>query len=137
VLAFRENEPQVWRAPRIKELYGRDDRGREEGSRDEAAPAPAAPGRELGKAAPEATRSYAQDRSNENQSNPGTGWGERGYDPVQRARFEAVPYASDQIVLRYEYASGLRALGINPWQNRNRIWERERGELGFAQPPNR
>ena len=41
--------------------------------------------------------------------------------------------SSDQIVLRYEYASGLRALGIN--LQRNRLWDRERGELGFAQPP--
>ena len=31
------------------------------------------------------------------------------------------------------YASGLRALGIIP--RRARVWERERGELGFAQPP--
>jgi hypothetical protein len=132
VLAFRENAPQVW-GGRLKSLYRGDEVGgsSDERARQEAAP-PSSP-RE-GKAAPEATRDYA---GNENESNPGTGWGERGYDPVQRTHFVAESRATDQIVLRYEYASGLRALGINPWQSRDRIWQRERGELGFAQPPGR
>jgi hypothetical protein len=45
------------------------------------------------------------------------------------------PVATDQLVFRYEYASGLRALGIEPRSSRDRLWERDRGELGFAQPP--
>ena len=64
---------------------------------------------------------------------PGTGWGDRRHDPVNEVEFTAERNASDQLVLRYEYASGLRALGIFP--RRARIWERERGELGFALPP--
>lgn len=68
-------------------------------------------------------------------SSPGTGWGDRRYDPVRRVWFVPAPVATDQLVLRYEYASGLRALGIEPRSSRDRLWERERGELGFAQPP--
>src|SRR5204863_9175101 len=45
-------------------------------------------------------------------SAPGTGWGQQGYDPVQRTHFVPALVAADQLVLRYEYASGLRALGI-------------------------
>jgi len=66
---------------------------------------------------------------------PGTGYGERSWDPVRRVWFVPEGYATDQLVLRYEYASGLRALGIFPIKFRNRLWEREHGELGFAQPP--
>jgi len=40
-------------------------------------------------------------------------------------------------VFRYEYASGLRALGIRPVRYRDRLWEREHGDLGFALPPRR
>jgi hypothetical protein len=66
---------------------------------------------------------------------PGTGWGEKSWDPVRRVWFVPESYATDQLVLRYEYASGLRALGIFPLNIKNRLWEREHGELGFAQPP--
>jgi len=66
---------------------------------------------------------------------PGTGWGEKSWDPVRKVWFVPEAYATDQLVLRYEYASGLRALGIIPRPFRDRIWEREHGELGFAQPP--
>ena len=57
-------------------------------------------------------------------ADPGPGF---EYTPENRARF-------DQIVLRYEYTSGLRALGIRI-RSRDRLWDRERGYLGFAQPP--
>ena len=40
--------------------------------------------------------------------------------------------ATDRITLRYEYASALRALGIN--LGRDRLSERD-GNLGFAKPP--
>jgi len=69
------------------------------------------------------------------EANPGTGWGERSWDPVQRTVFLAAHSATDQIVLRYEYASGLAALGIHPRQART--WYRERGEMSFAQAPRR
>jgi hypothetical protein len=52
---------------------------------------------------------------------------------VTRTEFTAERTPTDQIILRYEYASGLAALGITP--RGNRTIERERGELGFAAPP--
>ncbi|MEO5616615.1 MAG: hypothetical protein ABIS67_02510 [Candidatus Eisenbacteria bacterium] len=64
---------------------------------------------------------------------PGTGWGEQRWDPVQRIQFTAMANATDRMVFRYEYASGLRALGIFPRERR--IFDRERGEMGFAAPP--
>jgi hypothetical protein len=66
---------------------------------------------------------------------PGTGWGEQRPDPVRRVWFVPEWRATDQLVFRYEYAAGLRALGIYPNNARERVWERDRGELGFAQPP--
>ena len=64
---------------------------------------------------------------------PGTGWGDRSRDPVREVWFEPMGTATDQLFLRYEYASGLRALGIFP--DAARLELRERGEFGFAQPP--
>ena len=50
--------------------------------------------------------------------------------------FRAAAQPTDRIVLRYEYASGLQALGIRPVVNRVR--ERDRGDYGgFAEPPRR
>jgi hypothetical protein len=67
------------------------------------------------------------------ESNPGTGWGEHRRDRVREVEFLAAIRATDHLVLRYEYEAGLRSLGIYP--RHHRTWERERGELGFAQPP--
>lgn len=64
---------------------------------------------------------------------PGTGWGEHQNDHVERVQFTAERRATDTLVFRYEYAGGLRALGIFP--DRNRLRERDNGELGFAKPP--
>jgi len=69
---------------------------------------------------------------------PGTGWGDRAYDPVTLVEFRAEPAAAERVTLRYEYASALRALGILPSpyrEGRDRLGERERGDLGFARPP--
>jgi len=100
-----------------------------------AAPAPGQGGAEQNRAqrAPSESRLEAERQAPE--SNPGTGWGERRWDPVNRTWFQAERFATDHIVLRYEYASGLRALGIHPHWGRDRLRDRERGELGFAQPP--
>jgi hypothetical protein len=68
---------------------------------------------------------------------PGTGWGPRADDPVRVVSFDPEGTPSERITLRYEYASGLRALGIfpRPWWSRDRLRERERGVDGFARPP--
>ncbi len=122
VLAFREYRPQAW-GPGIRDFY----RGGQQ------APAPEAP-QLRGQAKGEAPRDMAG-LAPDNQGNPGTGWGDRRYDPVRKVWFQPESVATDQLILRYEYESGLRALGIFPQAWRNRTWERERGEVGYAQPP--
>ena len=74
-----------------------------------------------------------QSRSQAGDGYPGTGWGDRSHDPVSETWFQAVSQPSDRLVFRYEYASGLRALGI-PVQG-NRLRDRDHGDLGFAKPP--
>lgn len=135
VLSFNEVRPLYsWQPPIEKQrgAYG----DRDDGARRNGAPAPST------EMAPEAPRAKAGDRQTlesegralaGRESNPGTGWGNRRYDPVQRTVFHPAARATDRIVLRYEYARGLQALGIFPL--RSRTWERERGQLGFARPP--
>ncbi len=157
VLAFREHRP--WWATRRGDLWGGrpgyDERGGREEARDrqpraqmeqEAAPSAPSPTREgapspsasseyrsLNKSAGEKNESLA-DRST-GDSYPGTGWGEQRHDSVRQVAFTAERVATDQHVLRYEYASGLRALGIFPNRDRDRLRDRDNGTLGFAQPP--
>ena len=71
------------------------------------------------------------------ESNPGTGWGDRQRDQVSRTSFHPESSPVDRITLRYEYARGLADLGIRVRQFRDRTWERDRGELGFARSPQR
>jgi hypothetical protein len=68
---------------------------------------------------------------------PGTGWGQRTDDPAVVVEFEPDRSPAERLTLRYEYASGLRALGILPYPswNRDRLSERDRGRDGFAKPP--
>ncbi len=134
VLSFREQTPiayvpkvrrQDWNGPR-------DENGRNEldgRSRGEAAPAPSAGEGLRAQKAP--AMQYQSPPSSD--AAPGTGWGDHRWDPVTQTQFLAAAYPTDQLVLRYEYESGLRALGILPRQRR--VFERERGELGFAQAP--
>ncbi len=70
------------------------------------------------------------------QGYPGTGWGPRTEDHVVVVDFQPQPTVAEKVTLRYEYASGLRALGIIPerW-TRDRLRERDRGQPGFAEPP--
>src|SRR5258706_14630946 len=146
VAAHREVEPQTWwnkvTRPRRYQDGDRAD-GRELGQNERGGAAPA-PSTEAAPMAPQSD-SRAQMKSTEPQSAkrsltadgfthdeapqaaPGTGWGDRRYDPVQQTTFEPQRWASDQITLRYEYAAGLQALGIFPRQPR--VGDRERGEL--------
>ncbi len=152
VLSFREQLPwweknkREW--GRVKSMY-RDSgpssalppseapRAKSQESLDEAVPAPA-PQQNFqdGKrqSAPMTSRDMARGES-EN-SFPGTGWGERREDHVRQVQFTPERGATDRLVFRYEYASGLRALGIYPVRNdsRDRLRERD-GDLGFAKPP--
>jgi hypothetical protein len=53
--------------------------------------------------------------------------------------FDPEPQATERVTLRYEYRQALLALGIDLDRGRHaqpdRLWERERGEGGFAKPP--
>ena len=131
VLAFREQ-----RSPWDNIRKYRDDSRPYGGSPNEGpgldqAPRTQAAPPQIENMAPEQSKSYA-DRE---ESNPGTGWGDRKYDHVRRTNFRPEVSPVDQITLRYEYARGLAQLGIHVRQGRDRTWERERGELGFAKPP--
>ncbi len=93
--------------------------------------APSAPAPERAKSMN--TRETADQLSGGAQSYPGTGWGEHRNDHVEQVEFTAERRATDTLIFRYEYASGLRALGID--LDRDRLHERERGQVGFAKPP--
>ncbi len=149
VLAFEERRPLAWLGrPEAGRLLGdagggradSDLRGRE--SRDAEPPANQAPTpvtertRNGEMSAPlAAEKSLAGQRAAAPQADayPGTGWGERRRDPVRETSFVAAATAGDHLVLRYEYAPSLRALGIR--LDGDRLRDRERGELGFARPP--
>jgi len=51
--------------------------------------------------------------------------------------FDPESEPSGRATLRYEYRPALIALGVLPPYvvPRDRLWQRERGEPGFAQPP--
>jgi len=70
-------------------------------------------------------------------SYPGTGWGRQTHDPVVLVSFDPEPAPHERVTLRYEYRSALVALGVLPPRPspRDRLWQRERAEPGFAQPP--
>lgn len=136
VLAFEEKRPWKGITPELRyddePRSGREKPGELDGdrARREAPEAQNAPR----VAEPEAGDRKAQQFHGGQQSFPGTGWGDRDYDPVRRVDFTPSRNATDHLVLRYEYASGLRALGIFP-PRKHRIWERDSGHLGFAKPP--
>lgn len=135
VLSFREQPQRItWRDDRPwirggNEMNAPRERDSQDGARREVAPAPPASGGDLraqksGKPMMQAPQSDAA---------PGTGWGDQRSDPVHETQFLAMATPTDRITLRYEYESGLRALGIIPRERR--VWQRERGEVGLAQPP--
>ncbi len=68
---------------------------------------------------------------------PGTGWGDRAHDPVVLVSFDPESEPSECVTLRYEYRPALVALGVLPRRvpPRDRLWERDRAEPGFSQPP--
>jgi hypothetical protein len=154
VLAFREQRPVAWKQNLDWGRARSDYRGGGSPLQEPAAPeAPRAQGgldsrEEAGpqkSAAPESKRQaflppteqdMARGESESRGSFPGTGWGDRREDHVRRVEFNPQSAATDHLVFRYEYASGLRALGIEPHRGpwRDRLGERD-GDLGFARPP--
>ena len=140
VAAFNEYRPIVWR-----NQWG----GLKSGYRNGGGsmPAPTAPEAKDQKAAPQREESRQRAMGTDSydyqpapptaEASPGTGWGANQRDRVREVQFTPERFACTQVVLRYEYQRGLVALGILPsdgW-DRDRLWERENGTLGFAQPP--
>jgi hypothetical protein len=141
VLSFRERRPW-WGSYRD----GREDRRtpRLDGERKSSPEAGSPQAGEMQRSKPSEKPQGRDESGNDNRaygddgSFPGTGWGDRKYDPVRETRFTADGGPVDHLVLRYEYESGLLALGIEPRHLRSRDRLRERdGEFGFAQPPRR
>jgi hypothetical protein len=131
IAVYRERRPyvQAWPVPApssdrpYSEGKRKDSDAREEqGARDQAA----SPKVEAEAAGAGRARSY-----------PGTGWGTRAHDPVVLVSFDPEPRPSECVTLRYEYRPALVALGVlpAPAPHRDRLWQRERAEPGFAQPP--
>jgi len=147
VLAFREkkqliaqpwlrDEPQIGGKERSQRPYGDAPAPREaeelRADSDEGkAEAPPTASKSLDRRSAQPESRGMADGGN---SFPGTGWGERTHDPVNRTHFIAERVATDRLVMRYEYASALRALGIRLGHDRDRLRERD-GDLGFAKPP--
>lgn len=109
-----------------------------------ARPRPAEPGnegrRESAPAAESARDSAEAPRTlgkSQAQRYPGTGWGPRAHDPVVLVSFDPEGAPGERVTLRYEYRPALVALGVLPplVPSRDRLWERDHAEPGFAQPP--
>lgn len=136
-LVYRERRPYV-RRPWIEDgRSGERDRAGEAGPVPEVPPTTAPPAAADAPAAKseaprELSRAYPGGRSY-----PGTGWGPRAEDPVVVVSFDPQAAPAEQVTLRYEYRNGLVALGIlpRPWPPRDRLWQRERGDEGFAKAP--
>jgi len=96
----------------------------------------AAPANEPARDSAEAAAPQARGKA-EARAYPGTGWGDRAHDPVVLVSFDPESEPSERVTLRYEYRPALVALGILPRRvpPRDRLWERERAEAGFSQPP--
>jgi hypothetical protein len=139
VTTFRESNPprrpMIGRPQVPYERFKDEAEDSREGALEERLDQPA-PRAELRKSAEPPVA--GQLRSDRDEGVPGTGWGERRHDPVNEVDFRAVSQPTDRFVLRYEYASGLRALGIRPVRGWfDRVRDRDRGEYGFAEPPRR
>jgi len=139
VAVYRERSHYVRRPWRPWEPWIRDradddaaDNSGEERSAPASPPgtldAPAGEGRAEGKSA---RRSAPAD------SYPGTGWGRPTDDHAEVVSFHPEARSAEQVILRYEYARALRALGIFPRRDwgRDRLRERDRALSGFAPPP--
>lgn len=151
VAVYRERRPHARRLwpwePRVRE-----DRGRDEGESDSASRS-APPAKEghadatppsAGAASPEAKAPESREglkaleespgAESRRDSYPGTGWGPRTDDLAVVVEFDPQPHAAERITFRYEYARALRALGVFPRPDWDRLGERDRG-TGFARPP--
>jgi len=127
VVVFRERRPFVRAVPRVEAPAQPLPVDPMEG--DDAGAPPAAKR--------ESNEAQAPTLSGTARSYPGTGWGQRTHDPVVLVTFESETSPTERVTLRYEYRPALVALGVLPRYvpSRDRLWERDHAEAGFAQPP--
>jgi hypothetical protein len=128
---YRERR-RVVRAPRWREESRENDTA--------AAPAAAAGGERPAAGRDEASRpatAESEPKARQGSSYPGTGWGGRTHDPAVLVSFDPEAAPGECVTLRYEYRPALVALGVlpRPVSPLDRLWERDRGEGGFAQAP--
>lgn len=147
VIAFQEVRPIAYSPPAWGRVRSNDRDGganqapesRGDAARDEAKAAPREEGQRMRAQGmgTESTPAPGTQPLAEREASPGTGWGGNQRDRVRQVSFEPERFACAQVILRYEYQSALVSLGILPWRgyDRDRLWERENGQLGFAQPP--
>jgi hypothetical protein len=132
IAAYREQRAFVRSLPR-RELPAAPAPVESEGDQAGRSGAPASEAaRDSGEAAAPKLRGNAQARAY-----PGTGWGDRAHDPVVLVSFDPESEPFERVTLRYEYRPALVALGVlpRPVTPRDRLWERDRAEAGFSQPP--
>jgi hypothetical protein len=139
VAVYRERRPFVQAAPYAEPWRGRPVEEPAKRGRDQAPAAPEARTArdDAGAASSSESDAKLEQGSNRSRSYPGTGWGDRAHDPVVLVSFDPQPEPSERLTLRYEYRSALVALGVLPPRAsaRDRLWQREHAEPGFAQPP--
>jgi hypothetical protein len=139
IAVYRERRAYVHRTPgHWGENKRQDSDGREEQDARDQAPAAPAPEATASRDSAQAPPKLEAESGARARSYPGTGWGDRAHDPVVLVSFDPEKHPSECVTLRYEYRSALVALGVLPApvpQQRDRLWQRERAEPGFAQPP--
>ena len=133
VAVYKERHPYVRVTP-TPVPYAEPRRQDDQSNRDraEAAPAPSA------QAPAEAGAAASREADTKSaRAYPGTGWGDRAHDPVVLVSFDPEYSPCERTTLRYEYRSALVALGVlpQPTYTRDRLWQREHSEPGFAQQP--
>jgi hypothetical protein len=124
--AFVESTPKLETPPRPVPLDQEGAEARGEAARDQGASSAEAPA---------ASKLQGDTRA---RAYPGTGWGPRAHDPVVLVHFDPEPRPAQSVTLRYEYRPALVALGVLPRRvppSRDRLWERDQAQPGFAQPP--
>jgi hypothetical protein len=131
VAAYRERRPFVLSAPRPGPSRPEPYEPEDDSAGKNEAPAESS-ARDSAEAASPAVLGGARARSY-----PGTGWGRRTHDPVVLVSFDPERDPSERVTLRYEYRPALVALGVLPRRvpPRDRLWERDHADAGFAQPP--
>ena len=135
VSVYRERTRWTWR--QLREDSAKRSPDRKAGALEESS------GRdESAAAAPEAAADAAEPErqvagKSRSRSYPGTGWGQRTHDRVVLVDFRPEHEAAERTTLRYEYRRALASLGVLPAPHapHGRLWQRDRGEGGFAPPP--